>query len=178
VAGPRVTQMTSDPWDYANEKPYLIYPLGSIDDDPEALFHFQGIDPVPLNSTKDHHDHRRAVVTIGLFDLAEETLLLERAELIRNLFEDLEAGKETFINMCVNGMKSHTNCARSFVKLYRADPAVAARHYEKAVQYLKSKLYCLKRLEGGCRDFAEFYRFRFCNAAWGWCAETAGVQSR
>ncbi len=64
--GPR----EGDPSALQSEKPYLIYPLGDWDDDPEELIGFLGIVPVPKK--KRGFGRKRAEVTIKFFELSPE----------------------------------------------------------------------------------------------------------
>lgn len=64
-----------DPWTMKKEDPYLIFPLGDLDDDPETLIHFDGLFPRPADPDVNHHDHWRARVTIDFFDLASEEIM-------------------------------------------------------------------------------------------------------
>ena len=73
------------------EKPFIPYPIGSIDENPEKIISFEGTAPVPVTSRGKRH--RRALVTIKFFKLdTREELLLRRAEILNELwriFEDL-----------------------------------------------------------------------------------------
>ena len=57
-----------EPQDYAEEKPFLPYPIGEIDDDPEKLLTFTGIIPVPHPDATEAQKCR-AQVTIDFLDL-------------------------------------------------------------------------------------------------------------
>ncbi len=141
----------SDPVTLFNvEKPYIIYPIGDHDDDPENLIQFNGTAPGsnPLLST---HDQRRAAVTIELFELdVREDLCRERAEVLDGLIDDLEdvqthpdVHRRTKAAKAIRRAQSkgskHSNCAKCFVALYRIDPARAKRYANRATQYLNSR---------------------------------------
>jgi hypothetical protein len=78
----------------ALEKPYLIYPLSDIDEDPEDVITFEGFLPVPAATSG--HRSRRGRVTIDFFALdTREELLRERALLIKDDLRCLDR-PETF----------------------------------------------------------------------------------
>ncbi|BDI28356.1 hypothetical protein CCAX7_004070 [Capsulimonas corticalis] len=53
------------PEDYAAERPYLIYPIGVLDEDPEEILEFVGVNALPRQGPSG----RRALVTIDFFGL-------------------------------------------------------------------------------------------------------------
>ena len=65
---PRGTAVADPVALFALERPYLIYPLGEHDANPEDLIKFNGIIPY-ANSPIDGYEQRRADVTIDVFDL-------------------------------------------------------------------------------------------------------------
>jgi hypothetical protein len=80
------------------EQPFLLYPLGKVDDDPEDVIRFRGItafppdrDPLlPPKDRKNAHRNRRARVVIELFALnTREELLFGRAVKLRELDKSL-----------------------------------------------------------------------------------------
>jgi hypothetical protein len=118
------------------ELPYLIYPIGTIDDDPQALIGFQGILPVPIGKTPP--ERRRGEVTIDFFLLHKrETLRLERSEVIRGLFfalivrddqsksEVLRKFAKASIDALVAKSSRHSSCASSFVKVWETNQGEA-----------------------------------------------------
>lgn len=123
-----------------SEKPFLIYPLGKIDQDPESLITFDGILPIP----KGHWGHRfrRGQVTIEFFQLhRREALLKQRAEQLRALWfalmileSDLDQHAKEFAQSAIENLTSstaaHCNCNRSFLLLYHQNYAKA-----KAIAY-------------------------------------------
>jgi hypothetical protein len=94
-----------DPQSLANERPYLIYPIGDSDDDPETLLQFHGTSPQPV--AVDGYKRARALVTIQFFKLDDfeerKNLFRERAVLITALFAQLEiyhiAGSVVAVNL-------------------------------------------------------------------------------
>ena len=121
-----------DPLGLIDEKAYLIYPLGDFDDDPEELIHFAGVSPVPVE--KNGFKFERAFITIKFFELDNRAtrmnMFLERANIIITMFPFLqklddgntpEKAKETarlLIESYTSENCAHTNCARSFKKLF------------------------------------------------------------
>ena len=74
------------------EQPYLIFPLGDLDDDPEDLITFYGLSPQPR---RNGFDRLRALVTIELLGLDDHRkrkgLLLARARAIEKLYIALDS---------------------------------------------------------------------------------------
>ena len=140
-----------DPIHLRPERPLLIYPIGNIDTDPEALLGFKGIAPGPVNADPDSYENHRAQVTIDFFDLQyREELLRERADLVQSLYLALtyenssrkelqNIARRTIRERTASGWQ-HANCARCFVALHRRDPAQAKRFVEGATDYLDSLL--------------------------------------
>jgi hypothetical protein len=56
-----------DPAGFPAERAFLIYPIGSADDDPETLIEFYGLSPRP--KLRAGHGRQRALVTIEFFKL-------------------------------------------------------------------------------------------------------------
>lgn len=139
------------PTDLTGELPYLIYPLGDIDADPESLIRFVGVSPRAVAA--GGHDRNRALVTIEFFALDDETrknLFRERAALIVTLFMLLEkfhgggpAAERKEAGDLITGFTSpvsaHTNCARSFTRLYESSRADAVEIYQNAVEFICSR---------------------------------------
>jgi hypothetical protein len=142
-----------DPTELLTEKPLLIYPLGSWDDDPETLIGFNGLSPYAKNASG--HGRHRALVTIAFFKLDDvqqrSNLFLERAQSIVALYQRLkdegdpqltanerkEAAED--VALSTSSKMPHANCLRSFVQLFKDDPAAAKTMYEDARRYRNSK---------------------------------------
>lgn len=118
------------------EKPFLLYPLGEWDDDPQEYITFSGILPVP--KTKRGAKYKRARITIDFFDLdIRPELIEERAGIIMAVwlaFEtlesagasaDMKATAQSIIDAALSPKKPHTNCARSFYQLCKENRALA-----------------------------------------------------
>lgn len=132
------------------EKPYLIYPVGDFDKSPEALIKFHGVSPQAVAATG--HDRARALVTIEFFKLDDEAkrknLLRERAIVILALHPQLEkladgpAAAKVQAKKLVDGFtapnSAHTNCARSFKKLFQTNRAEAKAVFDLAVELITS----------------------------------------
>jgi hypothetical protein len=141
----------ADPSRFAAERAYLIYPIGRVDQDPENLIEFYGLSPRPTQ-TKGH-GRLRALVTIEFFKLDKgknrKTLMRGRAELLEKLVFTLrlkaKAGSaaernqyQQVIDRMTTNSSEHTNCLRSFVRLYESNPAEGERIYEGVKRFLDS----------------------------------------
>ena len=116
------------------EEPYLIYPIGNIDDNPERILTFRGIHPIP--KTRSGKRNRRAKVTIRFFQLdTRENLMRQRSAVIIGLDSALEllnsrsaqrrADAERDVERYLHASSDHCNCARAYFKLYLEDPDAA-----------------------------------------------------
>ncbi len=135
------------------ERPYLIYPIGVIDSNPEDLITFRGLSPLPGYSTKGHK-RRRALVTIALLGLDDaikrRDLFKERARCLRLLFLELEARAgatrdtvrvkhQEMIDNLTDAGTPHTNCLRSFKRLYELNRQEAREFAEECAKLLGEK---------------------------------------
>jgi hypothetical protein len=148
IAGGRRGPQSDNPDHLAPEQPYLLYPLGDVDDDPEHVLTFDGI--VPRPSKRSGHRRRRAVVTIDFFELdTREELLRGRAEKIRELMLALivassgpQPANKDLAERTIAALESprspHSNCVRSFLRLYHQDRPRAQAIFEAAMEYLDS----------------------------------------
>jgi hypothetical protein len=141
-----------NPADMTSEYPYLVYPLSTVDDDPEQLIEFVGVFPRPKRGLKGF-GRLRALVTIAVFGLDDEDgrkdLLIDRIETLEKVYFALKGRQEyasaadrdaaqTVIDRYTSGRFRHTNCMRCFVRVYQRSRAEAERLYQAAIQYLKS----------------------------------------
>jgi hypothetical protein len=159
VAGTRM-QAPDGPSPRGNrsEQPFLIYPLGAIDDDPEEVVRFRGLaalppalDPLlPAKEQKNAHRNKRARVIIAFFGLNKrEELLWGRAERLRELeksLRDIESKDpdrmshgQADIRRLTDGFSEHTACVRAMIRIYRNDPNTAQLFFEAVRAYLDSK---------------------------------------
>lgn len=125
------------------ERPYLIYPIGDIDNDPEELIQFNGISPFAAN--QDSHLNNRALVTIEFFKLDDRNkrkqLFKERAAIILALWGMLQSDDPQaalLIQKYQHQSSSHANCARCFVRLYHNDLNQAEIFYNGATRFFLS----------------------------------------
>lgn len=117
------------------EKPYLIFPIGRLDSDPEDLIDFHGIVPLP-KMKKGSGGYRRARVTIAFFKLADR---VERKELFRSRAEaivkigttyrllltpgipkNIKDDCERILAMEDSPVQQHAACRRAYLKLWKA----------------------------------------------------------
>ncbi|HTQ78470.1 MAG TPA: hypothetical protein VMM92_00625 [Thermoanaerobaculia bacterium] len=151
VAGERRSE-GDHPRDYAAEQPFLIYPIGDLDADPEDLLTFVGVVCVPKHQDGDLF--RRALVTIDFFALngaGREDLERSRAEVICNLYiamtveRDLRSSRADraraarVVEYTLSAQSEQTNCARAFHQLYQQDSAAAGLLALRASGYLASQ---------------------------------------
>ena len=129
------------------EKPYLLYPLGHLDDDPEKIITFEGFKPKArpgLNAEQQY----RARITIAFFELdIREPLIKQRAAVIKNIFEAFhdqlihpdparrrQARKD--LKRWQLPSSEHANCARAFYDLCQRNLNAARQQYDDAVDFL------------------------------------------
>lgn len=140
-----------DPVDLLAEKPYLIYPIGDFDESPEDLIRFHGVSPQAV--APDGHRRARALVTIEFFELdhpeKRKRLMKERALVIMVLYPELEkeaggaggaeaADATRAVEKLTSASELHTNCARSFKRLFYSDRVEAKAVYDRARQFFMS----------------------------------------
>jgi hypothetical protein len=146
--GPREADLSS----LHNEKPYLIYPLGDWEEDPEDLIGFVGI--IPVARQHSGFGRARAEVTIKFFELSpeddgREELGRERAHCLVALDNALgileshpsPARKETAladIKRLQRSSSPHASCVRSALALYKDDPRQAGALFAAARAYWDS----------------------------------------
>lgn len=137
IAGTRIPD-GEDPELLRAEMPYLIYPIGRFDDDPQNLIGFKGVLPIPIGKTQ--HEQRRGEVTIDFFLLHKrDTLRRERSEIIRGLFFALiirddhtkPDGWRSLAAQSIDTLTSkserHSSCAISFVKIWETNQTEAEK---------------------------------------------------
>lgn len=126
------------------EQPFLLYPIGDLDDDPEDLIGFDGITAIPVGTTLSHR--RRAQVTIDFFQLNNrEDLRRQRVEVVSGLYlalKGLQSNPDAdwkrlankLINRQMSSEASHANCSRCFVRLFQSDEGRATRLAQQAAE--------------------------------------------
>lgn len=147
IAGPYNFQ-GEDPTKMAAEQPYLLYPIGDIDEPAENLLNFNGILPCPTENAPGYR-RNRAMVTIAFFGLDSQkrkNLLLERARCLVALYWPLltqsnanasqgdRDDAKAVIDAYTKPSAPHTNCSRSFVRLFGDDPDLASEMHRAAVR--------------------------------------------
>ena len=140
-----------DPSQMKDEKPYLIFPFGDLDEDPETLIGFHGIAPQALAASGFQRE--RALVTIHFFLLHDteqrKNLVLERARTIITLFPFLKTLKgrasaatkteaREIIGLFTSPKAPHTNCARCFERLFQSQPQQAKQVFDDARNLIRS----------------------------------------
>jgi hypothetical protein len=135
-----------DPAAMAGERPFLVYPIGDIDDDPEDLIEFAGLSPQAKGT---RFRRQRALVTIWLFDLNRKWLRKDRALEVMRYFLALERTQrsprdriardsEKIVRYLSSPRARHANCLRSFRRLYDADRPAAERIFHACARLVKS----------------------------------------
>lgn len=131
-----------------NETPFLLYPLGNLDEDPEELIFFVGINPAPTRRSGPRK--RRAMVTIDFFELdTREELFRERANQLVALANALfvlsgnpSPENQQFAERTIFRLQApespHANCVKSAMELYQSDPETARELFIAAGDYLES----------------------------------------
>jgi hypothetical protein len=146
VAGPRC----EDPGDLpalAAERPYLVYPVGTVDEDPEKIITFTGTVARPVAA--NGHNHARAAIIIDFFGLnARDQLHVQRAETIERFGNALvavadnraTASDQTYVAHIHNPLIPHAACLRAFKRLWDQDQGAARRILGACSSMLASRL--------------------------------------
>jgi 5-methylcytosine-specific restriction endonuclease McrA len=151
VAGAKRVLDQDSPKKLAGEEPFLIYPLGSLDEDPEDLIAFEGVIAVPRHASGRKHDRGRVTIDFFKLDLRDE-LIFQRALILKSLYwaiDDLKtsqnprkrAAAQQTINLALSPQCPHTSCARSFYQICMSDPQMADQYYDLVFEYLEKKGY-------------------------------------
>jgi len=149
IEGPR-SSGGNDPVKLKSEKPLLVNPVGNHDHPPESLIAFNGLSPYTCGSTK--YKIRRGLVSISFFkldDLGRKYLFSERATIITDMFAYLELAAngrtrrirtryKKLVEVMTKPSSPHSNCARSFRKLYNQDWDEADAVCDLASDYLET----------------------------------------
>ena len=150
IAGIRDSTAT-DPQTLGGEQAYLIYPLGSLDVNPEDLIEFHGLSPQPRRAG---FDRKRALVTIEVFKLDDvkkrKELLRDRAEFVEKLYFALKirdnggssANDVNNANIAITRLTSarsrYTNCMRCYQRLWDSDQQEAQDIYANVARFLQT----------------------------------------
>lgn len=150
IAGKRDSHSKVPP-SLASEKPFLIYPIGDQDDDPEDLIEFFGLSP--RVKAASGFGRERALVTIEFFKLDKgknrKTLMLGRAALLERLCFALRLREKSAtaaerqqydaaIRRMTRSDEEHANCLRCYAALYQRDVAEGERVYDTVRTLLDS----------------------------------------
>ena len=129
------------------ERPWLFYPIGSRDVDPEDVISFRGV--FPRSEHTEPNLKQRGLATIAFFALddvnARKNLLRERAQVVVLLHSQLakstdqgDAAARALVKSLLASSSPHANCARSFARLFREDRAEADAVADEAAKFLRS----------------------------------------
>ncbi len=149
VAKPRKTEAKKPP-SLAAEQPLLIYPIGSIDADPETLITFvAGVVPQP--AMRSGFGRLRALVTIAIFRLGDpierKVFFQGRAKAIQYLYLNLNAVRIDPDPMTVAAARKnvarmlrptepYANCLRCFHRLFQDSPDEAREVFSGIAEFL------------------------------------------
>ncbi len=131
----------------AREKPFLLYPIGDFDDDPENLIDWEGFVPIPkIAKSDDAFRFHRAQVNIEFFKLdgrhdvrrgcAEQIRLVWRTFLLLKIPEE-KPQAQAFLEACkTDSSLTHAACVRAFLRLVASDVQKAKQVVLAAEKYL------------------------------------------
>lgn len=130
----------------ALESPLLLFPHGSLGDNPELFITFEGVIAKPVNAAGLRN--LRAQVTIDFFSLNDrEELLADRARVIRELFKTIRltsdpdltvrAAAYRDIDTITSDLSPQAACARAYLALAKMMPQKAWEIYLDVDRYLK-----------------------------------------
>jgi hypothetical protein len=132
----------------AREKPFLLYPIGDFDDDPEDLIDWEGFVPVPkITESDDAFRFHRAQVNIEFFKLdqrhdvrrgcAEQICMVwDKFLLMLNVPAEAAEARAFLEDYKTNSMYTHVACIRAFLRLIATDAVKAKQVVLAAKKYL------------------------------------------
>ena len=136
----------TDPRNMKAELPWLLYPIGRLDVDPEDVLSFYGI--FPQSHSADPSLQFRGLATIIFFGLddvvARKNLMRERAMVVVLLHHWLlkaaegDPGVAAQVARMVAPTAMHANCARSLKRLFHANRSQARKVADGAEEFLLS----------------------------------------
>lgn len=149
VVGPRMTDAKEPPAP-SSERALLIYPVGTIDVDPESLITFvEGVVPQPLK--KSGFGRVRALVTIAVFRLGDpierKVFFQGRARAIQHLYLNLRAmqwdpdpaiadAATRNVTQMLSPAAPFASCLRSFHRLFHDSPDEAREVFSRIAEFL------------------------------------------
>jgi hypothetical protein len=131
------------------ERPFLVFPLGDLDEAPENIITFDGILAIPRK--RNGPRWRRAKVTIAFFELNNrEELQRERAECLvaldnalaileSDLPDDRKQQAQRDIERMQSSRSPHASCVRAACEAYVADRSRMIELFQAARDYLDSE---------------------------------------
>ena len=137
----------------SKEKPYLIFPLGQLDDDPESLVTFLGFRAEVPAGAKGYNKER-GQVTIHFFLLNDparaDQLFLGRATQLELLYRKILAFERSPVKRrqeawndaiaeC-SSVNPFAGCVRAMIRLYLRDPEAARQLMLEACDYRRTML--------------------------------------
>jgi hypothetical protein len=127
IAAARISGST-DPRYYRDEQPYLVYPLGEEDEDPEELITFVGAEAYPKHALDaDPRRFRRARLMIDFFGLNRDGLVADRADCLLDIWSHVKLADtgDTFARRRLDRKRSvraaFASCVRCFLALCATD---------------------------------------------------------
>ncbi|KXG84234.1 hypothetical protein ATO67_14705 [Agrobacterium bohemicum] len=146
ILGPRGVATTDIATLNASETPLLLFPHGSLGDNPELFITFEGVIAKPIHATG--LEKIRAQVTIDFFSLNDrEELLADRARVIRELFKTIrltsdqdpavQSAAYRDIDTITSNLSPQAACARAYLALAKTTPQKAWEIYLDVDRYLK-----------------------------------------
>ena len=137
-----------DPREMTAEQPWLIYPIGYLDVDPEDVITFDGL--LPQSKSDNERMRLRGLVTIEFFRLDDvigrKNLMLDRAKTILLLYYQLvqatdpeTADAAALVEEMLAPTAAHANCARSFARLFHSDRTRATEVAERTRGFLQGR---------------------------------------
>ena len=147
IAGVRASQPENHAGDaearraLADEQPFLCYPLGDVDEDPQQLITFRATTAVPAGATEAQR--RRGDIMIDFFALNDrDQLHRERARMVSlvgnavgGLGQTLPADASARFG---SASFPHAGCVRAFLTLWSSDPVTAQRVHQVCSAYALS----------------------------------------
>ena len=137
----------TDPMRMQAEAPFLLFPVGRLDVDPETVLSFYGI--LPQSRPGNRFLRIRGLVTIDFFGLDDvlgrKNLMRERATAIfvlnhwlTKVADNGDPGAAAQVARMIAPTAPHANCARSFERLFYSDRTQALNVVDDVEKYLQS----------------------------------------